>query len=652
LKKLLALFLLSVLFFGACRKNDKITYPVNADGALGTTPAVTTQPIISNAAIADYLAKNPIAQFVTADWSKARQATIDGKNIVCVPTINTNKSPRAGTNKLQVADTQSPASGITANYFPEHPPELFFIQDPNGSHPDSIYTMMVNFVPTDKNKEFGKDSIWTGKLYDWDLNSGTLHVQELSKSKVNKTYALVLNKLENSAHKQHINSVWSWLGDVLSDIWDAINYVAYYLGIPGAHIEDPNVPGGWLVRTWDFGGGGGGGGGSGSSGDGYYYSSDSPYSGQFFIDGVYSNYIPGYNGYSGSNWNPYPTGDPCSGGQNVASSKLKLQQLPGGGGPCNPTMVPVIFEPTDADLNITPDPDYEVDVTTPDNAHLSGEPAITIDPNADYYTSSEIDQLIANLQNGAIQEDPIEFYLILNYKGSKLLNTSIKSIASNNIQIGDYLLTPHYDSSNNLLFYAAWRNPNNGIEFIIRVDALTKFKENYKLYKSAADWFYLNGIPSKGDIQYAAGDYFKGLKTLWTDAIHSPQWWAYAITTFMHASLDFASPSQPNLPQPSPKTYLLGTTISSEIQAELNIPSNYTVIPSLKKDGVRFINPNNPLHDYVRVMPANPGSPNIGQQVPYVIRMLNGSALDINGNPVSTRSLEAHIPVTHYKFNR
>ena len=38
------------------------------------------------------------------------------------------------------------------------------------------------------------------------------------------------------------------------------------------------------------------------------------------------------------------------------------------------------------------------------------------------------------------------------------------------------------------------------------------------------------------------------------------------------------------------------------------------------------------------------------KEAAYVKRMLNGRALDVNGNPVNPSSPEAHIPLNNFKF--
>ncbi|QBQ41262.1 hypothetical protein E2P86_08880 [Sphingobacterium psychroaquaticum] len=144
----------------------------------------------------------------------------------------------------------------------------------------------------------------------------------------------------------------------------------------------------------------------------------------------------------------------------------------------------------------------------------------------DPFAQSEFNSVLNNLQND-ITGDPIEFYLISVYKNSKILNSSVYSVASNSIKVGEFTLTPHYDSNSLLKFYTATRNQNRGIEYIIRADALSMFKSNYTLYKAASNAFYLNGIPSTSQIQLAAGDFFHGVTNSWIDAIRDPSYYVY-----------------------------------------------------------------------------------------------------------------------------
>lgn len=196
---------------------------------------------------------------------------------------------------------------------------------------------MLNFLPNNINTENGENNIWTGKLYEWDMRSDTVLYQNLSKSymKSKGSFSYGTNSTLNSS-KTKVNSF-------LSDLWDGIvgffKAIGELLNIPGSYDEEVII--GWCgfmggIFASDCGGlpSGGGGGGSGGSGGG----DGGGYSGQFYIDGLYSSYLDGYNGYTGPGWNPYPTTDPCGGSQNVASTNLKTQQVPGGNGPCNPNI--------------------------------------------------------------------------------------------------------------------------------------------------------------------------------------------------------------------------------------------------------------------------------------------------------------------------
>lgn len=153
-----------------------------------------------------------------------------------------------------------------------------------------------------------------------------------------------------------------------------------------------------------------------------------------------------------------------------------------------------------------------------------------------YYSENEMIDFVSLIQD-PITGNGIDLYLILNYKGSKLLDLSKRS-TSNTIDIGSYTLMAHYDKSvgGSLLFYSAARLGNgvkNGIEYIIRADQLNAFRANIAYYTSAADLVYMNGIPSKGMIQTMAGERISGLGNLWVDALKSPEYWVYLINCFI-----------------------------------------------------------------------------------------------------------------------
>jgi len=65
-----------------------------------------------------------------------------------------------------------------------------------------------------------------------------------------------------------------------------------------------------------------------------------------------------------------------------------------------------------------------------------------------------------------------------------------------------------------------------------------------------------------------------------------------------------------------------------------------------KAGGTIFQDPNNP-HNSIRQMPGNPNSPNAAQQNPYVIFKKNGTANDVNGQPLkSAEGPAAHMELT------
>ncbi|WP_394906738.1 hypothetical protein [uncultured Mesonia sp.] len=196
--------------------------------------------------------------------------------------------------------------------------------------------------------------------------------------------------------------------------------------------------------------------------------------------------------------------------------------------------------------------------------------------------------------------DPIELYLVAKHRNSNKLDLTVFS-TSNSINIGDYTLLPHYDRNNNLICYAASRTQANGIEYVIAGDALNEFQDNIDLYTHAADLFYQNGMPSEGQIAMAAGNYFDGLCDMWNDALHSPQWWAYAITTFGHAivTLPANTPVNSTLTNTQWKIsmkrmtskFVQGKTVTNPqgVSVTIDIPDNY--VPRIVDNGkgIKFV---------------------------------------------------------------
>ncbi|OOG19678.1 hypothetical protein BWD42_07145 [Sphingobacterium sp. CZ-UAM] len=110
-----------------------------------------------------------------------------------------------------------------------------------------------------------------------------------------------------------------------------------------------------------------------------------------------------------------------------------------------------------------------------------------------YFSEDEFNGILENLKNG-LNAEPIEFYLLVSNKNNKILHASTYTVDAKGILVGDYRLTLHYDSNGLAKFYTASRNSILGIEYIIRADALSKFRHNYRLYKRLANVFYSQDV--------------------------------------------------------------------------------------------------------------------------------------------------------------
>ena len=82
------------------------------------------------------------------------------------------------------------------------------------------------------------------------------------------------------------------------------------------------------------------------------------------------------------------------------------------------------------------------------------------------------------------------------------------------------------------------------------------------------------------------------------------------------------------------------------------VPKNWEIKTSKNDGGTKFIDPQNSKGNSVRVQRGNPNSPNPAQQKDYVKETRNGKVVDKNGNEVSGKSAESHIPREEFKYKK
>lgn len=283
-KKQFLIFLLSAICFCGCRKNDDNE----------NSPFLQTHDLIAPQRINKLLAENKATEFLALDETKVFQKQVGRQKLVKLPLLNIDKSPLTTLTKSdkvtqsitakKLAEIGTPnIISTNSNFSTDTPPQLFFIEADNRK--DTLLACLVNFVPDNTNKENGKDGLWTGKLYEWNLKADTLYVQILEKNKRIDRYYLVRDG-QNSGYAT--NSFWTWLGELIgsvgSAIWDALNWIGFHLGIPGSYVYDEHKVRRVLAADPYTDGGGGGGGGGGANNN--------------YID--YAIWLEPFSG-----WNPY-----------------------------------------------------------------------------------------------------------------------------------------------------------------------------------------------------------------------------------------------------------------------------------------------------------------------------------------------------------
>jgi hypothetical protein len=260
---------------------------------------------ITNNDINNWYKNTPVVKYLALDYKNAKQAIYQGRMVVKIPVLNENKFPFNTSSDKKVESTnktsniQNPEIKKGA-YFAQHPPEVFLVKDEK----DSLHSALLNFIPDNQTNGFGQNGIWTGKLYEWNMNSDSIFVLEINQNNIIKR--LIFKKVNQSSELGSSNiksdSFWNFLRNIVDVIGEFFNDVGFFLGIPGSFGFFPGE--GWGSSNindvgGDYGGGGGGGGGGGSFGSG----------GSSFD--FYNYWFPANGG--GGNYQEYPIDDPTHG---------------------------------------------------------------------------------------------------------------------------------------------------------------------------------------------------------------------------------------------------------------------------------------------------------------------------------------------------
>jgi hypothetical protein len=315
--RLLSTLLLGVFILGtinSCKKDFNSASNSNFNNEINISSK------ISQAEIIKWAKDNPVIKYLELDYKTAKQTVFRGKEVIKIKVLNANKYPFNTKNQKTTESTNinlnSNKNLVSGAYFDKHPPEIFLVKDSK----DSIHSSMLNFIPKDINKEFGENNIWTGKLFEWNINSDSIFVQEIDKNVLVAKYiikSVKTNAEELKSSSLKTDSFWSAIGDFFGAIGEFFSNIAYFMGLPFAtntwYSEGCHNVGhtgchntydwfgdavGWIGGLFDGGGGGSYSGGGGSydggsyAGGGNYTGGGSGGSGYDF----YGNYIPGYGG--------------------------------------------------------------------------------------------------------------------------------------------------------------------------------------------------------------------------------------------------------------------------------------------------------------------------------------------------------------------
>ncbi|WP_100340811.1 hypothetical protein [Mucilaginibacter auburnensis] len=321
-KTIYSIFLVTLFIFSCKKDINSPIFPTHQASNPDDVKTITRSGI-SYAEVNAWFAKNPAGRYLVPDWSKAQHTLIGNVAVVKMPIqlIGTNDQLKINSNE-QAAGLKTMA---TATFNAARPVMLYLFKDKKAKT-DTIRPILLNFVPDNIVAENGENNIWTGKLFEWDLQSDIIPYQVLKKSYVSTKSAISLSETLSTSNSKNSSNLQ--VNNLIRIIWDSLKWfvetIGHALGVPGDYGNFSDIYG-WC----DFLGGifcGGGGSSSGGGGGGSSYSI------------IYSSFIPGYEGYDtvNSGWSQYPDGDPCLGLS--STTNLKVNQEEGG---CPVTLGPV-----------------------------------------------------------------------------------------------------------------------------------------------------------------------------------------------------------------------------------------------------------------------------------------------------------------------
>ena len=126
----------------------------------------------------------------------------------------------------------------------------------------------------------------------------------------------------------------------------------------------------------------------------------------------------------------------------------------------------------------------------------------------------------------------IGFYEAEDYAGR--LPATTHSLSGEGFTAGDYSIGAQRNA-NGIQYFTAGRQVGNEfrIEYVIEANQLKTFLRDIRKYAYIANTTYSKGYLTDADKEILAGNMFTGILKMWGEALTSPEWWVYAITSHM-----------------------------------------------------------------------------------------------------------------------
>ena len=178
-----------------------------------------------------------------------------------------------------------------------------------------------------------------------------------------------------------------------------------------------------------------------------------------------------------------------------------------------------------------------------------------------------------------------------------------RSLSTDVFQAGEYSIGA-MRKGNDIQYFTAARG--DMLEYVIEINQLQSFIEHTENFARAANLVYWKGYLSESDKQILAGNMFTGIGKQWVEATQSPEWWVFAISSYLSLGISSDIPNN-NQVQNSDLGSALKSTLD-RIKAGTKFPHRNDGSIFTNKEGLLPIKPEGYYKEFVHPTPGSKGA--------------------------------------------